>query len=320
MAQTSEKVEQPPGDQKLKARQVLIGVAFGFMATFAWAGYNVAAKIGRLDGFTPADLTMLRYAGGAIFFLPFLFRGGNHVRLPLHKTFFLACIIGPGFGMIINTAFGLAPLSHAVVIGPGVAMIVGNLLPVLLDKRVLPAARWVGIGILFIGLLVIGLHRQELTGQQRDHVWLGDIGFACTGVLWSVFGYLLSKWKVSAFTGVGQVTTLSALLFFPFYMMFFDHHETTTLKWISQIAYQGGLGGFLGLAAFALTVDRLGPSPASLFSAFVPSSAILLAIPFMGVVPSQAEVIGVFISTIGLLAAINLSGRPQGAISGVQDK
>lgn len=75
--------------------------------------------MGRLEGFTPADLTMLRYGGGALFFLPFMFSRSGGARLSFWKTLFSACIIGPGFGMIINTAFGLAPLSHAVIIGPG---------------------------------------------------------------------------------------------------------------------------------------------------------------------------------------------------------
>lgn len=308
-------MEQVAEIRRLNASQVLQGIAWGLIATFAWAGYNVVAKMGRLEGFTPADLTMLRYGGGALFFLPFMFRGAGGVRLSLWKTFLSACLIGPAWGMVINTSFGLAPLSHAVVISPGVAMIVGNLLPVLLDRKTLQPSRWVGIGILFVGLFVIGLHRQELPGQQLDWVWLGDLGFVYTGMMWSVFGYLLDKWKVSAFVGVGQITIMSAVIFLPLYTMLFDHHEATTLNWFTQILYQGGLGGFLGWAAYAMTVNLTGPSRASLLPAFVPSTAILLAIPLMGTLPTQPEVIGVLISTIGLLTAINFRWWSRNSIS-----
>jgi drug/metabolite transporter (DMT)-like permease len=294
-------------DQIPKQRQIAIGVFWGLIATFAWAGYNVAAKIGRLEGFTPADLTMLRYGGGALFFLPFMFGPSGSARLSLRNTILSACIIGPGFGMIVNTAFGLAPLSHAVIIGPGSAMIVGNLLPVFLDRKTLQPTRWIGMAVLFAGLLVIGFHRQDSVDQSGDWVWLGDLGFIATGALWAVFGYLLDRWKVNAFTGVGQVVVLSALLFAPLYFLFFEHHQAAPLSWVTQVFYQGGLGGFLGLAAYALTVARLGAAPASLLPAFVPSSAILLAIPLMGAFPSPLEVFGVCISTIGLLTAINLN-------------
>lgn len=313
-------VEQVTGIGRLNASQVWQSIAWGLIATFAWAGYNVVAKMGRLEGFTAADLTMLRYGGGALFFLPFMFRGSGSERLSLWKTFVSACLIGPAFGMVINTSFGLAPLSHAVVIGPGVAMIVGNLLPVLLDRKTLQPSRWMGIGILFVGLLVIGLYRQELPSQRLDWVWLGDLGFAYTGVMWSVFGYLLDKWKVSAFVGVGQMSIMSGLVFLPLYMMLFDHHEATTLNWFTQILYQGGLGGFLGLAAYAMTVNLAGPSRASLLPAFVPSTAILLAIPLMGTLPTPPEVVGVLISTVGLLTAINFRWWPRTSNSSVQDR
>lgn len=298
-------------DNAAKRRQIALGIFWGLVATFAWAGYNVAAKMGRLEGFTAGDLTMLRYGGGALFFLPFMFGRNGGARLSFWKTLLSACVIGPGFGMIVNSAFGLAPLSHAVIIGPGAAMIVGNLLPVFFDKKTLQPTRWIGIAILFAGLTVIGFHRQESADPSGDWVWLGDLGFFSTGFLWAVFGYLLDKWKVNAFTGVGQVVILSAFLFAPLYFLFFDHHQATPMNWVTQVFYQGGLGGFLGLAAYALTVARLGPAPASLLPAFVPSSAILLAIPLMGAFPSPLEVFGVVVSTIGLLTAINLNWWPR---------
>ena len=205
----------------------------------------------------------------------------------------------------------MAKSLSAFPVGPGAAMIVGNLLPVFLDHKTLQPTRWIGISILFAGLIGIGFHRQESADQSGDWVWLGDLGFIATGALRAVFGYLLDRWKVNAFTGVGQVVILSAFLFAPLYFLFFDHHQAASLSWVTQVFYQGGLGGFLGLAAYALTVARLGPGPASLLSAFVPSSAILLAIPLLGAFPSPLEIFGVFISTIGLLTAINLNWWPR---------
>ncbi|MEY8837998.1 hypothetical protein AB9K41_03045, partial [Cribrihabitans sp. XS_ASV171] len=48
------------------------GLLFGLAAVLAWAVYNVGVKIGHAQGFSSADLTLLRYAGGAAVMAPVL--------------------------------------------------------------------------------------------------------------------------------------------------------------------------------------------------------------------------------------------------------
>ncbi len=50
----------------------LTGVWLGLAASVAWGIYNVGVKVGRTDGFSAADLMLLRYLGGAAVMIPLM--------------------------------------------------------------------------------------------------------------------------------------------------------------------------------------------------------------------------------------------------------
>ena len=302
-----------PGDEAdaAPARERLVkGVLYGLAAALMWAVYNIGVELGRAEGFTSADLAILRYTVAAALLTPFLLlRWG---RLPpgltLRRTVLLSLAIGPPFAFLFNTGYGIAPLAHAVVISPGMTMLVANLLPVLLDGQRLPAHRKIGIGVLVIGLVAIAADRPpaKIPGEW---VLLGDLCFVGSGTLWGLFTYLLGRWRLPAIETTAAMSLMTTIGFLPVYLVFFTPAGLPLSAWVEQALYQGALGGCLAIVAFAASITWLGSGLAGLFPALVPPLAVLLAIPIAGQWPNGLQMLGVLVATAGLVLSLDALSR-----------
>ena len=294
-------------DVRRSARiSMLIGICWGLTAALAWTGYNVGLRLGRMDGLSPVDMSMLRFGIAALLLTPVALSRRTTYALGWGRLLSLTLIAGPLFGLLINTAFGLAPLSHAVVLTSGATMMSANALAWGLDGRPPPALRLVGMTVIIAGLLVIASDQHDPTSQSLDRVWLGDLCFLAAGSLWGTFTYLLGRWKVDPVIGIGQVSILSAFAFLPFFL---SEHRASPVPldaWLAQAFFQGILGGCLAPVAIAKAVSRIGSGEAALFPALVPSGALLLAIPLLNEWPSYSEILGIVICTLGLLTSFDL--------------
>ncbi|MFU8865924.1 MAG: DMT family transporter [Rhodobacterales bacterium] len=290
-----------------EARRIRQGIALGIGAAFSWGIYNVGAEIGQASGFRPADLTMLRYGGAALLMLPLLWLA-RHRLPPLRRIAIVALLIGPLFALLFNLGFQRAPLSHAVVIGPGVSMLMANLLVRLREGQPLSINRKVGMAILIAGLLVIAID-QPAPKAWGGSVILGDLFFVGSGALWGIYVYVMGQWRLPPIETTAAVASLSTLLYVPVYLVVWGLPAMTPALWAEQFFYQGVVGGCLAFVIFAAAVVRLGAGRAALFSALVPSSAVLLAIPLTGQWPELMQWGGVVLASAGLIISLDLWSR-----------
>jgi drug/metabolite transporter (DMT)-like permease len=271
-------------------KSLATGILWGLIAAIAWSGYNVGSRLGRMDGLAPIDMSMLRFGVAAILLAPFVVSRGRKHSFGWLRVLTLVALAGPLFGLLINTAFGLAPLSHAVVLTAGATMVSNSTLAWILDRTKLAPARLIGMTILIAGLLVISTG-QDVSSQASGQIWLGDLCFAAAGTLWGTFTYLLGRWKVEPLAGIGYVSILSTFAFLPFFLVWHTNGSVPSSVWVSQALFQGVLGGCLAPVAIAKAVSCLGATEASLFPSIVPSGALLLAIPLLNEWPASSEVL-----------------------------
>lgn len=285
------------------------GVALGFAATIFWSFYNVGTAIGRADGFSSADLAMLRFGVAALVLGPLLaFRTGWRPALPFRRVAALTLLIGPPFAFFINTGYGIAPLAHAVVISPGVTMLTANVLAAIVDRRAVPMQRRIGIALLVLGLVAIAAD-QPAAAPTGVPVWLGDLCFVASGTLWGVFTWLVGRWKLPAIETTAAVSVCAALCFLPVYLFAFGVTLLPAGLWVEQVVYQGLFGGALAIVAFAGCVTRLGAGTAALFPALLPPMAVLLAIPLAGQTPSGVQWLGMALASGGLIVSLEFMRR-----------
>lgn len=283
------------------------GVALGFLAALSWGLYNVGAEIGQASGFRPADLTLLRYGGAAVLMAPLLFLA-RHRLPPLWRIAVLTLLIGPVFALAFNEGFQRAPLSHAVVIGPGMSMLTANLLDRWFTGRRLSGNRKAGIAVLILGLLIIAADAPAPRALGVS-VLVGDLFFVTSGSLWGIYVFTMGRWQLPPVETTAAIAALATLAYAPFYLWLWGLPEMPPTLWAEQFFYQGAVGGCLAFVIFAAAVLRLGAGRAALFSALVPSCAVLLAIPLVGQWPNSVQWAGVFVASLGMVISLDLWRR-----------
>ena len=284
----------------------LAGPALALLTVLTWSTYSIASAAGASQGLRPWDMTLLRFAGGALLVLPFLLRRGglhNLEGLGWGRAIGLALAGGPLFGIVVYSAFALAPLAHATVFPPACVMVTGLVLSaVLLGER--PGRfQLAGCALLFLGLLALAYDGLAAGGQLT---WLGDLLFALAGCSWGVFTFLLRRWRVAPLRAVAAVTIPSALAMVPAWLLITGGVPPAVPVGtiLAQWFFQGAMGGVLGVAAFGGAVRALGAAKASALPSFTPAVTTLLGILALGHLPTRLELLGMVLATLGLLLAI----------------
>jgi drug/metabolite transporter (DMT)-like permease len=284
----------------------MAGLGWGLLAAAIWAVYSVLARLGVTAGLSPADMSLLRFAPGALLMLPLMWRWGwrDLAGIGWGRGLLLTLLAGPGFSLLFMTGFSLAPLAHGAVIAPSGQMLAGLGLSAWLGQQRLTRESLIGAGFVLLGLFFMG-GDSLLHGEGRATL-LGDALFAVAGFCWGLFGTLSRRWQVDPLRVTVVVLVLSFLLFTPLYLSLANLSRLAqagagmlTLQLLAQ-----GLGaGLVAMLAYSRAAALLGAGRAAFFGAMVPGAASLLAIPILGEVPSALQALGIVSVVVGLLIA-----------------
>jgi drug/metabolite transporter (DMT)-like permease len=282
------------------------GTLFGLAAVLAWAAYNIGVAAGRADGFSVADLTLLRYLGASIALTPWVLLRGDTAATPIRwwQIAALLALAGPHFGVLYNIGMPLTRLSHAVVISPGFTMIVAFTLTALSLGRWPATRRILGLAVLLTALICVATDR---AGAGPASSLRGDLIFVLTGTLYGTFSFLLGRWKVEAVRVTWIISAASLALVGPAYLAFATPTDHPAAAWAVQFVLQGVLGGGWAIVLYALSIKHLGSGRAGIFPALVPIATVPLGLPITGTLPSGLELIGIALAACGMI--LSLYGR-----------
>lgn len=285
---------------------VTAGLAWGLLAAAIWTVYSVLARLGIKWGLSPLDMTLLRFAPGALVMLPFVWRWGlrDLGGIGWMRGAVLAALSGPVFSLLMMTGFAHAPLAHGAVIAPACQMLVGIGLSAWLARAPVTRETVLGAAFVLLGLAFMG--GDALVHAGGDAVLLGDALFALAGSSWGLFGALSRRWQVDALRVTGVAVVLSFAAFAPFYAVVADVSglRAAAPSFVALQAVAHGLGaGLVAVLAYSRAAVLLGPGRAAFFGAMVPGAASLLAIPVLGEVPTSLQVAGLSAVIAGLLLA-----------------
>lgn len=297
---------RPPLAASTPSDRLLAGLGWGLLAAAIWASYTVLARLGVKAGLSAGDLTLLRFAPGALVMMPFLFHWGwrDLGGIGWGRGLLLTVLAGPGFSLLFMTGFSLAPLAHGAVIAPACQMLAGLGLSAWLAHQKWTRESASGAFFVVVGLAFMG--SDSLVHLEGASTLLGDLLFVLAGCSWGLFGALSRRWQVDPLRVTGVVVVLSFLLFAPPFLALADLDRLAragagmlTLQAVAQ-----GLGaGLVAVLAFSRAAALLGSGRAGFFGALVPGAASLLAIPVLGEVPTALQLFGIGAVVTGLLIA-----------------
>jgi drug/metabolite transporter (DMT)-like permease len=284
----------------------MAGLGWGLLAAAIWASYSVLARLGVKAGLSPADMSLLRFAPGALLTLPLMWRWGwrDLAGIGWGRGLLLTLLAGPGFSLLFMTGFSLAPLAHGAVIAPSGQMLAGLGLSAWLARQPLSRESLFGAAFVLLGLVFMG-GDSLLHGEGRATL-LGDLLFAVAGFCWGLFGTLSRRWQVDPLRVTVVVVVLSFLIFTPPYLVLADLGRLANAgvgMLTVQLLAQGLGAGLVAVLAYSRAAALLGSGRAAFFGAMVPGAASLLAIPVLGEVPTLLQALGIVSVVCGLLIA-----------------
>jgi drug/metabolite transporter (DMT)-like permease len=259
------------------------------LAVLIWASYPVATRAGVTGSFAPQELVTLRFGVGALLFLPYLLlhfrairRGAWLQGVPL--TLFQ----GAGMGALVICGLQLAPANHAAALGPGVNPAWVALLGFLVFARRPSARIIVGAALCATGVLALAWWSAT---EQNAAVLAGDAMFLAASALGALYVLQLRNWGVGAIQGAAIVSLYSAMVVVPWHLWSAPEPlwRVTPLQLLWQTLWQGVLIGCVALIALNHAISRLGAERSSSLVALVPVLTAVLALVFLGEVPSATE-------------------------------
>lgn len=276
------------------------------VAVVIWASYPVATRAAVTGSFSPNDLLALRFGIAALLFAPYLLVRRRHIGGAVWlKGLPLTLFHGAGMAALAIMAMQFAPATHAAALGPGASPAWVALLGFLVfgyrpSRRALAGALLCAVGV---ALLVLW-SATDVTLQ----VLAGDTMFLAASALAALYLLHLRRWKIDPIQGAALVSLYSALVVVPYYLW-------TTPGSLSRLAiadvlwqtlWQGVLIGCVAVVALNRAVATLGVQRSSALVALVPVLAAVLALLFLGEVPSMPEVAAL----VTISAGVSLAATP----------
>lgn len=305
VAAAGEPVANTPLDASRGGPVGAAGLLFGGLTVACWASYNVAAKHAIDTGFTPVDLSALRFGVAGAVLIPLLiwFAFTRRARLPgLGPTLVLALVGGPLFSVLAVSGYVFAPLTHGILFAPAANFVAGSLLGVLWLGETVGRRHLVGGAIMLAGLaLLSGVDAATLGPETLT----GDLLFVATGSTWAVFTALMRRWRIDPVGGVLAQGTVACLMAPVVWLaigggtMFEVPREALA----AQVFWQGVVGGLGASFAFFGAVTAMGAARASLLGPLVPGTALAMSALWTLEAPRWIEVAGVATVSAGLVTA-----------------
>jgi drug/metabolite transporter (DMT)-like permease len=138
--------------------------------------------------------------------------------------------------------------------------------------------------------------------------------FLAASALGALYVLQLRSWKVSAIQAAAIVSIYSAMVVVPWHLWsaWGAPWRATPLEFLWQALWQGVLIGCVALVALNHAIARLGAERSSALVALVPVLSAIVALAFLGEVPSVAEIAAFLVISLGvsLGASRGYAGSP----------
>jgi drug/metabolite transporter (DMT)-like permease len=279
------------------------------VAVLIWAAYPVATRAAVTGSFSAQDLVTLRFGIAALLFVPYLALHWRSMgRTAWLRGVPLTLFQGAGMGALVICGLQFAPATHQAALGPGVSPAWVVLLGFLLLARRPSARAIIGGALCAIGVLALA---GWSAAAQSAAVLAGDAMFLGASALGALYVLQLRNWGVGAMQGAAIVSLYSALVVVPWHLWSapLPLWRVAPAEILWQVLWQGILIGCVSLIALNHAISRLGSERSSALVALVPVLTSILALLFLGEIPSAIEVAALVMISAGVSIAA-LPGRP----------
>ncbi|WP_156290364.1 DMT family transporter [Oceanobacillus salinisoli] len=281
------------------------------LTVIIWASSFAGVRASLQGGYTSGHLVLVRFLIASSVFILYSLLPGVHFRLPKKKDLFRIILLGL-LGITVyhvGITFGMETVkagTASIIVGS--APIFTAIIAVFILKERLHLFSWIGLGIGFIGIILVTLGSGDASfaiSEGALYILIAAIASSMFFVFQKPLYKRYNPIELTAyFTWAG---TLPMLIFLP---GLFANLQETTLQADLAAIFVGVFPAALGYATWAIALSLGNTSSVTSMLYIEPAIAIIIAWLWLNEWPSSISLIGGAVA-ISNVVIINLMGRKQ---------
>ena len=307
-----------------------VGLASAVITVLIWSGFIVIARASASQSLLPMDIVFARVVGASVVLLPWAWwlmrpvRQAGHTvgslwglsPLPWRQTVQTGLLGGFLYAILAYTGFFYAPASHASVLMPGSLPLWTTLLAWLILREKVAATRWVSLGLIVLGDLLVG-GASLLMAFDGGEVWRGDLLFMAAAICWASYTVLVRSHGFDPVRATMAITAFSLVCFVPLFAVLVglsvwptQLHQAPWTEILFQATFQGVGSVVISGITFMQMVRHYGPVRSTMITALVPGLSALGAVWFLGEPMHWNLLTGLALVTSGILFGVRQGTKP----------
>lgn len=282
---------------------VRLGLISAVAVLFIWSGFLVVSRAGMQTSLTAGDITMLRFAVAGALFLPFAHRWWPRQVPAWGVALMILCGPGALYSMLTYGGLGQTSAAYGGVFTNAALPVFTLALMVALTGAWPARAQVVALLVVMAGGVLFALPGLGASGANKA---LGIALLLSAAAILALYTYGLTHWRITPRQALVLVNVPNAMLFLPLWALFLPSGlaEAEPGMIALQATYQALGPGLLAVVFYALSATHLGPAMTAGFSAAVPVTAAVLAVPVLGERLNALEWLALAVVTAGLLLLV----------------
>jgi drug/metabolite transporter (DMT)-like permease len=283
------------------------GIGWSMVSVGIFAGWFVTTRFSVTHELRFWDVIALRFGIGALLLLPVLVLRWQRLKARAGEGLLYAILWGAPFVLLLTLGLQLSSAAQSSAVTPTLMPVFAGLISALFLGEKLGRSKVLAYAAIACGTLVLVL-LHPVQGVQAHPVALAPLLLA--SVMWAIYTLRFKRSDLTPLESATLMCIWSAVLYLPVYVgMGVSRLATASLhELLIQGFYQGVLMSVVAMISFNRAVTLIGARGAAAIIAFVPVLAALLAIPFVGEVPTPSGAFAIALIACGVILAA-WSGR-----------
>lgn len=288
------------------------GIGWSMVSVGIFSGWFVTTRFSVTHELRFWDVIALRFGVGAIVLLPVLLLRWSKLKTRAGEGLLYAFLWGAPFVLLLTLGLQMSSAAQSSAVTPTLMPVFAGLIGALFLGQKLGRMKLLAYAAIASGMLVL-VFLNPVQGLEAHPAALVPLMLA--SAMWAIYTLRFRRSDLSPLEAATLMCVWSAVLFLPVYfgMGVSRLGAASARELLIQGFYQGVLMSVVAIISFNRAVTLIGPRAAAAIIAFVPVLAALLAIPFVGEVPTTAGAVAIALIASGVILAAWPGRQPAAA-------
>ena len=282
-------------------RARILGYAVLCLVICVWAGFALTLRAIGISSLTPADVAFIRFLVPLVILLPFTFRRWGELLRVAPLDALLVLVGGVPFFFIASEGARTTSAAYVGALIAGTSPVSVALISRVIERQSINRRKLLPLGLILLGALGMVL------GQPKADASISFFGVGLlllASLIWGAYTIGLRRTGLDAVSNgllvsAGSLIVMATMLLLG--LTHIDFGRVTLLDAAPFVLVQGIGVGLVSTVGYAFAISRIGARQSAAIGSLAPALAAVLAIPFLGEVPSMTTLAAIVLIIVGVI-------------------